>query len=41
MTPCCRVLTATLLLFAANAVEAQGRQLLEIDGIELRGSRSL
>ena len=41
MTPCCSVLTAKLVLFATNVVQVQGRQLLEIDGIELRGSRSL
>ena len=36
-----RVPTMALVLFAALAVEGRGRQLLEIDGIELRGTEQL
>ena len=32
-----RVPTMALVLFAAVAVEGRGRQLLEVDGVELRG----
>ena len=41
MAQCWRVLTTTLILFAALAVDARGRQLLELDGIELRGIEQL
>ena len=36
-----RVLTTALILFAALAVDARGRQLLKVDGIELRGIEQL
>ena len=36
-----RVLTTALILFAALAADARGRQLLKVDGIELRGSEQL
>ena len=36
-----RVPTMALVLFAALAVEGRGRQLLEIDGVELRGDAQL
>ena len=36
-----RVPTMALVLFAALAVEGRGRQLLEIDGVELRGDTQL
>ena len=36
-----RVPTMALVLFAAVAVEGRGRQLLEIDGVELRGDTQL
>ena len=36
-----RVPTMALVLFAAVAVEGRGRQLLEIDGVELRGDAQL
>ena len=41
MTQCLRVLATALILFAALAVDARGRQLLEVDGIELRGIERL
>ena len=41
MAPCCRVLAATLVLCAALAADARGRQLLEVDGVELRGIEQL
>ena len=41
MTLCLRVLTTALILFAALSVDARGRQLLEVDGIELRGIERL
>ena len=36
-----RVLTLALLLFPVLAADAHGQQLLEIDGIELRGEAEL
>ena len=39
--PCFRVLTTALVLFSTLAVDLQGRQLLEVDGIELRGTAQL
>ena len=41
MPPCFRVLTTTLVLFATLAVNVRGRQLLEVDGIELHGNAQL
>lgn len=41
MPPCFRVLATTLVLFAILAVDLRGRQLLEVDGIELRGTAQL
>ena len=41
MPQSCRVLTTTLVLCAAFAVEGRGRQLLELDGVELRGAAQL
>ena len=38
---CLRVLTTALVLFATLTVDLRGRQLLEIDGIELRGTAQL
>ena len=41
MLPCFRGLTTALALFATLAVDLRGRQLLEIDAIELRGNAQL
>ena len=41
MAPCGRVLAATLVLCAALASDARGWQLLEVDGVELRGVAQL
>ena len=41
MPPRSRVLTATLLLFTTLAADLRGRQLLELDGVELRGNTQL
>ena len=41
MPQSCRVLTTTLVLCAAFAVEGRGRQLLEVDGVKLRGVEQL
>ena len=41
MPPCYRVLTATFVLFVTFAVEGRGQQLLEVDGVELRGVAQL
>ena len=41
MATCCRVLAAALFLCAALAADARGRQLLEVDGVELRGIKQL
>ena len=41
MPPCFRVLATTLVLFAILAVDLRGRQLLEVDGIELHGTAQL
>ena len=41
MAPSCRVWAATLVLCAALAADARGRQLLEVDGVELRGTEQL
>ena len=41
MAPCGRVWAATLVLCAALAADARGRQLLEVDGVELRGTEQL
>ena len=41
MAPCCRVWAGTLVLCAALAADARGRQLLEVDGVELRGTEQL
>ena len=41
MLPCFRVLTTALVLFAILPADLRGRQLLEGDGIELRGNAQL
>ena len=41
MPPCYRVLTATFVLFVTFAVEGRGQQLLEVDGVALRGVAQL
>ena len=41
MAPSCRVWAATFVLCAALAADARGRQLLEVDGVELRGTEQL
>ena len=41
MAPCRRVLAVALFLCAALAADARGRQLLEVDGVELRGIEQL
>ena len=41
MAQCWRVLTTALIRFAILAVDARGQQLLEVDGIELRGDAQL
>ncbi|MYD94206.1 MAG: hypothetical protein F4Y02_11055, partial [Chloroflexi bacterium] len=41
MPLCFRVLTTAFFLFSTLAVDLSGRQLLEIDGVELRGSAQL
>ena len=41
MPPCYRVLTPTFVLFVTFAVQGRGRQLLEVDGVELRGVAQL
>ena len=41
MLPCFRILTTALVLSATLAVDLRGRQLLEIDGIELRGNAQI
>ena len=41
MTPCFRGLATTLVLFATLAADVRGRQLLEVDGIELLGTAQL
>ena len=41
MPPCLRALAKTLVLFSALAVDVRGQQLLDVDGIELRGEAQL